>query len=130
MVSIKMEARSVRGKDLKPGDLFSASPVSLWGDVNTPVPNKDGKLPLAERVGIRTNVPCPEEQLESEVTLITVSYVDEDAPAPVLDKEHAAYHVDIVWDEETKSKAAELSPNRGCPYCFPEQQEVPDDTIN
>lgn len=61
---MRIETKTVKGKELKPGDLFSVAPEEYWLDVN----NRDtDPAPIGERVYIRTNAPAP----TSDETVVT-----------------------------------------------------------
>lgn len=59
-------ATPIKAGDLKPGDLFSNVGALYWNQVNTNLMQSIG-----EKVYIRTIEPCPEDQKDDEVHLIT-----------------------------------------------------------
>jgi hypothetical protein len=63
---MKINATKIMGKDLKPGDLFSTVGQIYW-DVSD-----NDKLRIGEKVYIRTNSPCPKDQLEEPIYKITI----------------------------------------------------------
>lgn len=65
---VKVVATLVKGKDLQPGDLFSAVGPWHWSGVELVA----DPAALGERVFIRTNSPCPVEQEEEPIYRITV----------------------------------------------------------
>ncbi|MEE9401277.1 MAG: hypothetical protein V3V32_04580 [Dehalococcoidia bacterium] len=70
---MQLIATLVKGKDLKPGDLFSTADQAYWATVL-------GRGTLGERVYIRTEEPCPESQREIEVYRITLDMEGENDP--------------------------------------------------
>lgn len=48
---MKIKATAIKGKDLKPGDLFSHLAQGWWDNID------NGSL--GQKVYIRTNAPCP-----------------------------------------------------------------------
>jgi len=68
---MEIKVEPVKCKDLKPGDLFSIANQDEWDS------NLEWSLSIGEKVYIRTNIPCPEDQRESEiyrVTIITLTF--------------------------------------------------------
>lgn len=57
----------IKAKDLKPGDLFSNVGPLYWKQVQNNILGSIG-----EKVYIRTMEPCPDDQAEDEVYLITI----------------------------------------------------------
>lgn len=108
---IKVE--TVTGKDLQPGDLFSVVDEEWWGSVN----DRDmDPAPVGERVYIRTNAPCPKDQVDDELVRLTIEQVSD----------HASYHCDVGPDDEGGNPGVEVSPNPDCPYCKGELVEDTD----
>ena len=69
MMIIKVE--KVTGKDLQPGDLFSTVNEEWWGSVN----DRDmDPAPVGEKVYIRTNAPCPEDQKDDALVRLTIHH--------------------------------------------------------
>lgn len=68
---MRIIATKVTAKDLKPGDLFSNVDQHYWDlavALNAAV--------IGERVYIRTNAPCPEDQAEDEIYRIEIECGD------------------------------------------------------
>ena len=61
---MRIKAQLVKGKDLKPGDLFSIQGDSYWQHLNP--------LGVGEKVYIRTDTPCPLNQREMELYRIII----------------------------------------------------------
>jgi len=64
---MKVQVEEVKAGDLEPGDLFSTAGRAYWD-------KRDG-WPLGyigEKVYIRTNVPCPEDQADQKIYKVTV----------------------------------------------------------
>jgi len=61
---MKIIVTKVKGKDLKSGDLFTTANQEYW----------DNRSPLAlgEKVYIRTDMPCPENQKEEEIYRVDI----------------------------------------------------------
>lgn len=59
---MKFKVTKLKGKDLKPGDLFSSTGELYWGDMNLA-----RKLAIGEKVYIRTDVSLPDDQLEENI---------------------------------------------------------------
>ena len=57
-------AEVVKAQDLRPGDLFSSQSVFYWEHC--------GDISVGEKVFIRTNEPCPPDQVDEQITRITV----------------------------------------------------------
>ncbi len=109
-MKIKIATQTVKAKELLPGDLFSFTSEEYWGSVNDP----DNQA-VGEKVYIRTNTPCPPDQEEDDLVLVSFSYVNEDLKVGT-DLHHQSYHVDVDWDEDGERVLA-VSPNPECPYC-------------
>lgn len=62
---MKVIATKVKASELEPGDLFSTAGPEYWELVN------DMAI-VGEKVYIRTNWPCPEEQVDYVVYKITI----------------------------------------------------------
>jgi hypothetical protein len=62
---MKILAEDITAKELLPGDLFSTATQFYW----------DHRMigSIGEKVYIRTDVPCPEDQLDVEICRITIS---------------------------------------------------------
>ena len=84
---VKFKAVAVKGKDLKPGDLFSTVGTFYWDCV-------DAMESLGERVYIRTNSPCPKSQEDVDVFVVTI----EQMPAEE-EKRHSPYCVTLIGRE-------------------------------
>ena len=61
---MKITATPITGKELKPGDLFSTAGQFYW-DHRDPAS-------IGERVYLRTDAPCPRDQEDVVVHLVTV----------------------------------------------------------
>ena len=59
---MKFKVTKLKGKDLKPGDLFSNTGEIYWGEHN-----KNRQLAIGEKVYIRTDVLLPKPEKLSEV---------------------------------------------------------------
>lgn len=62
---MRIKAEKVKGKDLRPGDLFSTAGQLYWDGI-------EARAALAEKVYIRMDTPCPESELEVEIFRITI----------------------------------------------------------
>ena len=62
---MKILATPVRAMDLRPGDLFSTADQAYWDGIAA-------HRSIGERVYIRTEEPCPEDQAGDVVQLIQV----------------------------------------------------------
>ena len=62
---MKIYSKAVLCKDLKPGDLFSTAHQAYWDLMDT-------TQAIGEKIYIRTNVPCPQDQAEHEIQRITI----------------------------------------------------------
>lgn len=78
---MKITATKVTAKDLKPGELFSNMGQRYWdaaasggGEANV----RSGIYSVGERVYIRTDTPCPEDQAEDDIYRITIERGDEE----------------------------------------------------
>lgn len=60
----KIKTEKVKGKDLKAGDLFSCLDQKGWDEYM--------KIGVGSKVFVRTNTPCPENQVEEEIYRITI----------------------------------------------------------
>lgn len=63
---MKITATPIKGKDLKPGQLFSTLGQDYWDKV------LEDNITVGERVFIRTNAPVPEGEGDAELFLITI----------------------------------------------------------
>jgi hypothetical protein len=71
-MTIEIRATRCKGKDLKPGDLFSTAGPEYWADFKS-------KQSIGERVYIRTHAPAtPETGPEADVYRIEI-VADQDA---------------------------------------------------
>lgn len=61
---MKIIAKACKARDLKPGDLFSIAPQEHWDNKRDYV--------IGEKVYIRTEWPCPEEQADDDIFLIQI----------------------------------------------------------
>lgn len=66
---MKIIATKVKGRDLRPGVLFSTAPQSYWD-------HRDA-LAIGEKVYIRTDAPCPKDQEDEDIYRITVIVQEE-----------------------------------------------------
>ena len=82
---IKVE--NITGKDLQPGDLFSVVNEEWWGSVNS---RDMDPAPVGEKVYIRTNAPCPEDQRDDELVRLTIHHDP--------DFDHSQYDLDDTKD--------------------------------
>jgi len=57
----------IKGKDLRPGDLFSTMGELYWNKNNINL-----HISLGERVYIRTETPCPKDQKDVEIYKIEI----------------------------------------------------------
>ena len=64
---MKITVREVKGKDLKPGDLFSTAGELYWKAVE-----RNDKRSIGEKVYIRTDETCPEDQENVLINLIKI----------------------------------------------------------
>lgn len=64
---MKVIATKVKTQDLEPGDLFSTADQRYW---TSAIKYKVGSV--GETVYIRTNVPCPEDQMDQDIHRITI----------------------------------------------------------
>ncbi len=64
-MTVKARAEAVLGKDLQPGDLFSTAGSRYWD-------NAMDKESIGEKVYIRTNAPCPENQENVSIYRVVV----------------------------------------------------------
>jgi len=62
---MKIQAEKVRAEELVPGDLFSTVGRAYWD-------NLDDFGYIGEKVYIRTDVPCPEDQADVVVYRLTI----------------------------------------------------------
>ena len=70
---MKIKTELVKGKDLKPGDLFSTRGDDYWQHLNSKI-----LLSLGEKVYIRTEAPLPSiAEGEEQVYRITIEKGDE-----------------------------------------------------
>ena len=118
-VRIVITTKMVKAGELMPGDLFSTADSEYWSNVN--LAGETGISSVGEKVYIRTNTPISEEEKDTDVTLVDLSYEREDGNR-FQSKSHQAYHIDVAWDEEG-NRIAELAPNPNCPYCRGEDTE-------
>ena len=83
---IRIEAKTVKGRDLKPGDLFSMAPTEYWEDANRlTLEVEDGPdIPgtVGEKVFIRTNNPVSPGEEDMDITLVEIHYIQEEEEAP------------------------------------------------
>lgn len=63
-MTMRFEAEPVKGKDLKPGDLFSTASQFYWD-------HRDPSA-LGEKVYVRTEAPTPPEQAEDDIFRIAI----------------------------------------------------------
>ena len=61
---MRVQVKEVKVEDLEPGDLFSTAGEDYWDNLD------DGSV--GEKVYIRTDVPCPEDQVGLKVYKVTV----------------------------------------------------------
>lgn len=61
---MKIKANLIKCKDLKAGDLFSTAGQDWW--------DSPSETAVGQKVYIRTAVPCPVEQAEESIYLITI----------------------------------------------------------
>lgn len=61
---MRIIATSIKGKDLKPGDLFSTAGQLYWDNYNP--------QSIGERVYIRTEAPTPSDDANAEIFRITI----------------------------------------------------------
>jgi hypothetical protein len=54
-----IQAVSIKAKDLKPGDMFSTASQAYWDERD--------EVAIGEKVYIRTEAACPEDQAEDEI---------------------------------------------------------------
>ena len=101
---IKVE--KVISQDIKPGELFSIAKMEHWDSVNE---RTGDRLPIGEKVYIRTNAPTPDSEKDQDLVRLTIEH--KDAP------DHASYHLDVGPDDEEGNPTVEQSPNPNCPYC-------------
>ena len=64
---MKITAIKVKTQDLKEGDLFSNVGQDYWDLATGP-----GTCPVGERVYIRTNAPCPKDQVDEDIYRVTI----------------------------------------------------------
>lgn len=64
---MRVQVEEVRAEDLEPGDLFSTAGRAYWD-------SRDAWFLgyIGEKVYIRTNAPCPEDQADHKVYRVTV----------------------------------------------------------
>jgi len=70
---VKIVAIKVKAGDLEPGDLFSTGGQNYWDGVMQDIEDVVG-----ERVYIRTDAPCPEDQADEDIYLIVIERGDEE----------------------------------------------------
>lgn len=61
---MKIHAKEIRAGELKAGDLFSTAPQQYWD-------SRDPEA-IGEKVYLRTETPCPQEQEDVVVYLVTI----------------------------------------------------------
>lgn len=72
--AMKVIATKAKAVDLKPGDLFSTADQTYW----TSALKYKRDNSVGETVYIRTNVSCPEDQVDVDIYLITIERGDEE----------------------------------------------------
>ena len=65
---MKFKVTAIKGKDLKPGDLFSNVGELYWSEKNINL-----HISIGEKVYIRTDTPLPKDQLETNLYKIEVA---------------------------------------------------------
>ena len=64
---MKITVKEIKSQDLKPGDLFSAAGELYWKAVE-----RNDKRSIGEKVYIRTDEACPEDQNDVLINLIKI----------------------------------------------------------
>lgn len=62
---MKIIATKIKGKDLKAGDLFTTADQDYWDSIAE-------HHSIGEKVYIRTDEPCPEDQEDEEIYKLTI----------------------------------------------------------
>ena len=68
---MKIIAKKVKCKHLMPGDLFSTASQQMW-DFWEKHEDDDGLVALGQKVYIRTNAPCPDDQKDDDIYRIRI----------------------------------------------------------
>jgi len=63
---MKIIATKILSKDLKPGDLFSTVDQAYWNNIK-------GSRSIGKKIYIRTEEPCPSDQLDVEIYKIRIN---------------------------------------------------------
>jgi len=68
---MKIIAKKVKCRHLMPGDLFSTYDQEMW-DSLLAHENEEGRVALGQKVYIRTDAPCPDDQKEFDIYRIRI----------------------------------------------------------
>lgn len=68
---MKVISRKVKCKHLKAGELFSTYDQAMWNAL-LEHPDEDGRIALGQKVYVRTDAPCPDDQKEFDIYRIRI----------------------------------------------------------